>query len=221
MIKANGRKFDGLLPHHSPCWCKECANEYSRLQFRERKGHPLVGRLAKPRPCEGCGYSFTPADSAHKKARFCGQKCIAASQGQSAFPDSSRIYWRTCNECSVVVGPFKTRAPKWLCDTCRPIARARAAKDINRRKSSKRRGAKLAGRYRFREIAERDGWRCHLCGKRVPDRPHTGKPLDAEIDHLIPISAGGTDDPVNVALAHRKCNMARSNTGPAQLRLAA
>lgn len=101
----------------------------------------------------------------------------------------------------------------------RPAARARAAKDINRRKSSKRRKARMGERYRFIDIAERDGWRCHLCGGKVPQREHRGRPLDPEIDHLVPVSAGGSDEPSNVALAHRKCNMSRGARGSAQLRL--
>lgn len=45
--------------------------------------------------------------------------------------------------------------------------------------------------------------------------------MGATVDHLIPLSAGGTDDLGNVALAHRQCNTRRSNTGAAQLRLMA
>ena len=214
-------KFADLLPHARPCWCNECWNKYHSLMYRERQGLPLVGRIAKPRPCEGCGYSFTPADNQHKKARFCDVKCLAASKGNASFPDSSRVYWPKCYECGGVFGPYRERKSKWLCDTCRPVARSRAAKDIARRKNNKRRKAQMGERYRFRDIAERDGWRCHLCGKKVPDRPHQGRPLDPEIDHLIPVSAGGTDDPSNVALAHRRCNGARGADGPAQLRLTA
>jgi 5-methylcytosine-specific restriction endonuclease McrA len=73
--------------------------------------------------------------------------------------------------------------------------------------------------YTLREIAERDGWRCHICLSQVPDRPYKARPNDATIDHLIPVSAGGMDVRSNVALAHNVCNSKRSNTGPAQLRL--
>lgn len=208
-----------MLPHQRPCWCRECLNLYSALKHRKREGLPLVGRIAQPRSCEGCGYSFTPHDHRHRVGRFCSRLCITASKGKTAFPNSSRIYWPRCYECGGVFGPYSERKSNWLCDTCRPVARARAAKDINRRKNSKRRRVALGERYSFRQIAERDGWRCHLCGKRVPDRPHKGRPLDGEIDHLVPVSAGGIDDPSNVALAHRRCNMSRGARGPAQLRL--
>jgi 5-methylcytosine-specific restriction endonuclease McrA len=43
--------------------------------------------------------------------------------------------------------------------------------------------------------------------------------LDPEIDHLVPVSAGGSHTWDNVALAHRRCNYERREVGPAQLRL--
>jgi hypothetical protein len=39
------------------------------------------------------------------------------------------------------------------------------------------------------------------------------------IDHLIPVTDDGIDDPVNVALAHRLCNSSRQAGGEVQLRL--
>lgn len=65
------------------------------------------------------------------------------------------------------------------------------------------------------EIAERDGWRCHICGKRVTQK-------NWSLDHLVPVVAGGAHTRANVALAHRNCNAARGpGRIPAQLRLAA
>lgn len=75
--------------------------------------------------------------------------------------------------------------------------------------------------FTLREIAERDGWRCHLCNRKVPDRPFRSRPLDATIDHLVPVSAGGDHTRANVALAHFACNWKRADVGPAQLRLLA
>ncbi len=48
-------------------------------------------------------------------------------------------------------------------------------------------------------IYERDGGRCHICGVDVP--------LDEfEIDHIVPVSRGGTSDPMNLSTSHRDCN---------------
>ena len=63
------------------------------------------------------------------------------------------------------------------------------------------------------EIYERDGGRCHICQRPVEESDFT-------LDHLIPLSKGGTHIRTNVALAHRVCN-SRRFTGrlPAQLLL--
>lgn len=53
-------------------------------------------------------------------------------------------------------------------------------------------------------IAERDGWRCHVCnlGYEV-DNPW-------EIDHDMPLARGGTNHIKNLRLAHRSCNREKS-----------
>ncbi len=70
-----------------------------------------------------------------------------------------------------------------------------------------------------RYILERDNFTCHICGDKIPDRPHNRRPKDYEVDHLIPRSHGGTNDPSNLAASHKECNSKRSNKGPAQLQL--
>ncbi len=60
-------------------------------------------------------------------------------------------------------------------------------------------------------LRERDGDDCSLCGLPVPKdavRPH---PLAPEVDHVLPISRGGTHDPENLALAHKTCNITKGN----------
>lgn len=50
------------------------------------------------------------------------------------------------------------------------------------------------------QIAERDGWRCHVCAQGyAADDPW-------EIDHDVPLAKGGTNLVKNLRLAHRSCN---------------
>lgn len=66
-------------------------------------------------------------------------------------------------------------------------------------------------------IFERDGWICGICREPVD----TG---DATLDHIVPISLGGADEPSNVRLAHSLCNSRRGDgirhPGARQLRQA-
>lgn len=69
----------------------------------------------------------------------------------------------------------------------------------------------LSGRQRKRLtdlIYQRDAGRCHLCGRLV-------RRADASVDHVIPSSKGGPSTMNNLKLAHRSCNFAKGNRGPA------
>ncbi|MCY0962990.1 HNH endonuclease [Streptomyces sp. H27-H5] len=102
---------------------------------------------------------------------------------------------------------------------CEACARSRRrAKD--RRAAAVRRGAAAAGpRPLLEDVALRDGWRCHLCTQPVDPAMHFQHRDAATLDHLVPVSAGGTDEASNLALAHRGCNSRRGTGGLVQLAL--
>lgn len=151
--------------------------------------------------------------AAHRR-KYCSAQCEQWSHPHR--PRVVEIDYRECRECWA---PFTWYADQDK-DFCSRRCGTRAVKR-DRRHRERAAGVGLAGSITIRELAERDGWRCHLCCKKVPDREYAARPLDATIDHLIPLSAGGQHVPENVALAHFQCNSQRSDTGPAQLRLVA
>lgn len=63
------------------------------------------------------------------------------------------------------------------------------------------------------QILERNGYTCQLCGAG----PGDPDPFDAErkvrlhIDHITPISQGGSDDPENLRVVCSACNSGRAN----------
>ena len=120
---------------------------------------------------------------------------------------------KACAQCNQLF------VSKWrrLCDPCAE-SNKRQTHRANRRKWK----VLTRGRsYRASDIYERDGWRCHLCGKVCARDEKVPHPKAATIDHLVPIAAGGADDPANVATAHFICNSKRGVGGVVQLRWAA
>lgn len=62
-------------------------------------------------------------------------------------------------------------------------------------------------KLRFK-ILKRDGFRCHYCGKS----PHRDPNIVLHVDHIKPLSKGGTWDEKNLITACAECNMGKSNT---------
>lgn len=64
----------------------------------------------------------------------------------------------------------------------------------------------VSKRLRF-EVLRRDGHTCRYCGAKAPDVPLT-------VDHVIPTTLGGTNDPGNLVTACRDCNSGKTSTSP-------
>lgn len=103
--------------------------------------------------------------------------------------------------------------------TCPSCDRPRSRSEFSRAGFDKcihcgSRGAKIStlprDRYKNREIADRDGWTCALCGRGI-DKTLTD-PYDPgylNIDHIIPVTAPDFPGDIlsNVQATHRLCNI--------------
>lgn len=66
------------------------------------------------------------------------------------------------------------------------------------------------GAWQVREMyARRDGWTCQLCGSEIPQRIVVNDDHNLTVDHIRPVSSGGTDHPSNVRAAHQVCERSR------------
>ena len=76
-----------------------------------------------------------------------------------------------------------------------------------------------AERVELLGVAERDGWKCGICGKRVGKRAKGRR--SASLDHIVPIVCGGGNLYSNTQLVHLECNWAKQarDTYPSQMRL--
>ena len=79
------------------------------------------------------------------------------------------------------------------------------------RRNNPRRNRNLARKW-LRIIYTQHQGICWICG--TPTLPPGQRPRSkhaASIDHIIPISKGGTDHPTNLTLAHYGCNSTRGD----------
>lgn len=128
---------------------------------------------------------------------------------------AKKDYERYCLNCG---NYFETTAKdKVYCsEQCRERARSR-------RKDTKR-DKRISSRVRDNNITldglyKRDNGVCYLCGglcdredyKKIDGTIITGNTYPS-IEHLLPISKGGTDTWDNVRLAHRICNSKKGNS---------
>lgn len=67
-------------------------------------------------------------------------------------------------------------------------------------------GSKLRRAQRER-LAEAQNWRCCYCGRRC-------EPHECSVEHVIPLSRGGTNRWLNQAMACKPCNQSRANRRP-------
>lgn len=208
------------------CACGQPIEKSRRGPWRKRceACNPRRRPAGDRAPCPCCGSQLSG-----RARRYCSGVCRLAMTAERArmryradpeWAEKRRAYLRvrrrSCFDCGADLGPKTdlSTGPRW-CDLCR----SKRARTTNRRKNAKRKGAKVGVRYTLNEIGHRDGWRCHLCRRRIdPTLPGTNA-RGPTIDHLEPLVDGGRDEPANVAVAHRACNVRRRDRGVAQLRL--
>lgn len=136
---------------------------------------------------------------------------------------------KRCRDCGEVIDKAQQR-----CATCRGKAAKKARANYKRsvsyavakRMAKARRRAVERGveaeRFDPHEILARDGWRCHICGVSTPKRLRGSYDDRApELDHIVPLAAGGKHTRQNTACACRKCNIMKSDKPLGQLRLVA
>lgn len=61
----------------------------------------------------------------------------------------------------------------------------------------------IPSRTRY-EVFERDGYTCQYCGAKAPS-------VELHVDHIVPVSKGGTNDLSNLVTACAECNLGKSN----------
>lgn len=184
---------------------RECARAECRAEFLVGKHHRYCSPL-----CRALFRETRP----HLGNRRTSEAAILLRFGVI---DACLIYYHTCVDCGVLMVTRTKRKGKWPC--CRPCAAVRLIGTDSRRAHKRRASGPPV--LSVHQLAERDGSRCHICHRKVDLNLSGMAKWGPTIEHIVPVSKGGTNEAHNLALAHRHCNTVRGNRGGSQLLLIA
>lgn len=174
--------------------------------------------------CQPCYFADARAKRVHGASAY-GKGCRCDICTQAVLARNRERYWsapnrygttgpreRECMICGVtfLVGPKPHRAPG--AKTC-------SAECAQQRQNVKAWNYQTRKRGAFvevvipTEIFKRDGWRCHICRRKISARAKWPNPRSASLDHLIPLTRGGSHEPANVATCCLGCNSSKGNRG--------
>lgn len=211
-----------------------CSDVCRQSQYREanRRRQALRPPPVVMVECVTCGEVFQRPNRMGRQAVACSPECIAArvrsndrqwNQRNPGRPQSRRSAAERDADPSVprcsIAGCAKATVGVGLCGTHHSAQRrkitgrrSKSSPESNRIRWERRR-ARLSNAFvsdvdRL-AIFERDGWRCQLCRRLVLRSKAVPHLRAATLDHIIPISRGGTHEPSNVQLACFKCNCSK------------
>lgn len=192
---------------------KYCTAECFRLArnarnaFRSRRQTQANLAEKSLTPCKMCG---SPIGIRTMQSKFCSRDCSRdwrQAWSPKGKPRASKIWFTSCTSCSQ---PFTARVPNAI--RCKECRRAYNEARLTRKYHERRAVGKMT--MTVQALARRDGPVCWICTMGVDMSLSGSAPMGPTIDHLLPISKGGTNDKGNLALAHRSCNMRRGNRVP-------
>lgn len=146
-------------------------------------------------------------------------ECLSLRR-MASYSSSGRKTVRPCASCGAKAAGIGER--RRVCVGCKSEAvqayrkrwRTTESGKADRRAYKARRRARLIGVRADSidpiKVFQNDGWRCHLCGVRTPRKLRGSfEPTAPELDHVIPLAAGGAHLWENVRCCCRSCNIAK------------
>ena len=186
--------------------CRTCGKQMIKEGSIRRSGRCDDCRSAGLRmlTCKQCKQAFVFGKTGWTNRMFCGEGCYELSRH------------RMCVDC----GEPYVAVPHGKCKRC-PLCKKRNRTLKSAIKRRARRAAREAAEDTITpgELWTRDGGRCQLCHKKIKWNKKWPHPLSMSVDHIVPLSRGGTDEASNLQSAHLSCNCSKNNAGGSQMRM--
>lgn len=214
-------EFPRMSRRSFPKRCAECrelqrvrfAREYEVKESTTKRAH--FERHGRPSTCGHCG--ATIANDPTGTLRLTCAPC--KSIGLKTPVDPSRARNFNCEACGEVFSTLAYGGVPTRCVPCR-AKHERAMLHRNKQIYKARLRRSKSERFLRQEIYERDQWRCGICRKEINQELPYPDPMSASIDHIMPVSLGGSHTRANVRASHLLCNKRRgARVGDEQLML--
>ena len=208
-------------PGATPKWCPECETEVPADGWYWTKGKRGAcracmalwhrNRYGTRETVVACGWCGKSKPTTRADTEYCSRACKQDARNARVRKERAESKpRRKCATCGDPV-PAEARVDAQYCsDLCR--RRARGGSSKARRRIEARGSSGEIVKLRRIDIYERDGWRCQLCGKPIDSALDYPDPRCATLDHIVPLSRGGSHQVDNLQAAHLSCNSSRQDT---------
>lgn len=173
-------------------------------------------KVAQTKACRHCGGAFTT----YGLAAYCGQVCNRAAAKRRNDAVTARNWARPLMCCaSTRCGKSFTpvigqRQIKYCSSQCRQDAKNAQQSGSTHSRRARKYGV-ASEHIKKERVFEADGWCCYLCGCDTPrELMGSTEPTAPELEHVVPLSKGGTHTRGNVRCACRRCNAAKGANTP-------
>lgn len=206
-----GAMFSTTQP--SAIYCSRSCNAMAwaarnpEAAVRARRNRPRKERAKYLRTCWHCGKAWK-ADG--PSAKWCSTACCSRAHYEAKHRAAGRV--DSCCECGVsFCRLYGSRGSKPVCSaSCQDALRRKHKHSGSHASRAKAKGLPRSY-FNTLRVFERDRWTCQLCGCKTPKRlKGTTDPRAPELDHIVPLGAGGPHLPENCQCACRRCNGAKA-----------
>lgn len=202
---------------------KEYFKEYQKRKYEIYKTTPLgQSCIIHLKTCKYCNNIFT---SRRNKSLYCSTVCENRYRYKEKTPEKKQsdcakklrkkygTAIRRCIECGYEfnMSDIKYKGKINLCSDECSRKHANRLKDKNNRQRARRYGG-VYQTINKTKVFEKYKWRCAVCGRKTP-KSLIGSINDnaPELDHIIPLSKGGSHTYSNVQCLCRSCNGLKSD----------
>jgi len=178
------------------------------------------GVLTVQRRCDVCAVAFeVPDDRMAPRRRLCSAACRAEDARRKGRNPARPAF--ECKGCGQRHQPRAGMIERVFCSRrCAKRATAKKRGPQNHEGRAKRAGVPRRHNVHPLRVFARDKWRCQLCGVATPKRLRgTCHDRAPELDHIVPLSAGGAHTYDNVQCACRRCNNKKGSRWAGQVRI--